>query len=216
MGRPGQGEARADRRGSRRDSLVRRQLRELPARLLDRTPPPSRWASSEHRTRARHARLPAGRRAAPAVRDRRDCRRLPELRLRAARDAGGREHRDAAGQVRRRRRPPDLQDPQARRRRRDRPGRPGAALRPDRAAGARRRRVSRASCRSSSSATRCSRCGAPIGRRRAASASSTSATSTRSARRRWWSRPSCCRRPPTCSWRSASRTSRSSSITASC
>ena len=41
-----------------------------------------------------------------------------------------------------------------------------------------------ASCRSSSSATRFSRCGAPIVRRAGASASSISATSTRSARRR--------------------------------
>ena len=40
-----------------------------------------------------------------------------------------------------------------------------------------------ARCRSSSSATRCSRCGAPTGRRRGASASSTSATWTPSARR---------------------------------
>ena len=76
-----------------------------------------------------------------AVRHRRHRRRLPALRLRAARDAGGREHRDAARQVRRGRRPPDLQDPEARRGRQDRRGRPGAALRPHRAAGARRRRV---------------------------------------------------------------------------
>ena len=41
------------------------------------------------------------------------------------------------GQVRRRRRPADLQDPEARRGGQDRRGRPGAALRPDRAAGAR-------------------------------------------------------------------------------
>ena len=121
----------------------------------------------------------------------------------------GREHRDPARQVRRRRRQADLQDPEARRGRRDRAGRPGAALRPDRAAGPGGRRVPRAACRSSSSATRCSRCGAPIGRRRAASASSTSATWTPSGRRRWWSKPSCWPPPATC-WRaSASRPTRS-------
>ena len=37
-GTSGQGEAGADRRRGRRDSLVRRQLRELPSRLFDRTP----------------------------------------------------------------------------------------------------------------------------------------------------------------------------------
>ena len=68
--------------------------------------------------------------------------RLRALRIRAARDAGGREHRDAAGEVRRRRQPAHFQDPQARRARGERPGRPGAPLRPDGAAGARRRAVS--------------------------------------------------------------------------
>ena len=120
------------------------------------------------------------------------------LRLRAARDAGAREHRDADGQVRRRGQQAHLQGPAPRRARVVRRDRPGAALRPDRAARARGRRVPRRSCRSSSSATRFSRCGAPTARRAAASASSTSATSTRSARRRRSSRPSCARRSATC------------------
>ncbi len=158
--------------------------------------PTTTWAtawttSHEHRPGARHARFSAGGRAAPPVRDRRDRRRLSAVRLRAARDPVGREHRDPARQVRRRRRQADLQDPEARGRRRDGAGRPRAALRPHRAAGAGGRRVPRESCRSSSSATRCSRCGARTVRRRGASASSTSATSTRSDRRRWWWKPNC-------------------------
>ena len=145
-----------------------------------------------------------GRRPPPALRDPDDCRGLRALRLRAARNAGGREPRDAARQVRRGGQSARLPRPQARggtaararRAGRAKRGvrRPGAALRPDGAAGARRRRAPRR-CRSSSSATRFSRCGARIGRRAAASASSTSATSTSSARRRRSSRPSCAPRP---------------------
>ena len=181
------GEARAHRRRGRRDPLVRRQLRALPARL----PGGADLAGGSGRLMA----VPTT--PARGMRDflPDDVRRrqyvigviadvYPELRLRAARDAGGREHRDPHRQVRRGRRPAHLQDPEARRGRQDRRGRPGAALRPHRAAGPRRRRVPRARCRSSSSATRCSRSGAPTGRRRAASASSTSATSTPSGRRR--------------------------------
>ena len=95
-----------------------------------------------HAARARHARFSAGGRPPPRVRRRRHPRGLRSLRVRAARDAGRREHRDAARQVRRRRQQAHLQDPEARRARGHRPGRPRAALRPDGAAGARRGRVS--------------------------------------------------------------------------
>ena len=96
-----------------------------------------------HRTRpaARHARLPARRRPPARVRHRRRPRRLRAVRVRAARDAGVREHRDAARQVRRRRQQAHFQDPEARRARGERRGGPGAALRPDGAARARRRAV---------------------------------------------------------------------------
>ena len=74
---------------------------------------------------------------------RRSSGRLPALRLRAARDAGAREHRDADRQVRRRRQQADFQGAAPRRARGVGRDRPGAALRPDRAAGARRRRAPR-------------------------------------------------------------------------
>ena len=70
-------------------------------------------------------------------------RRLRALRLRAARDAGAREHRDADRQVRRRRQQAHIQGAAPRRARVVGRDRPGAALRPDRAARARRRRASR-------------------------------------------------------------------------
>ena len=89
----------------------------------------------------RHARLPAGRRPPAGVRHRHRARRLRALRLRAARDAGVREHRDAARQVRRGGQQAHFQDPEARRARGQRRGGSRAALRPDGAARARRRAV---------------------------------------------------------------------------
>ena len=68
--------------------------------------------------------------------------RLRALRVRAARDAGVREHRDAARQVRRRGQQADLQDPARGEHEAQRRGGPGAALRPHRSARARRRAVS--------------------------------------------------------------------------
>ena len=123
MGRPGKVKRAADRRRSRRDSLVHRQLRELPARLHDRTVSSRRLTCHEHRpARGMRDFLPEDvRRRQYVIGVIADV--YQQLRLRAARDAGGREHRNAEGQVRRRGRPPDFQDPQARRGRR-RPGRP--------------------------------------------------------------------------------------------
>ena len=136
--------------------------------------------------------------------------RVRALRLRAARDAGVREHRDAARQVRRRGQQAHFQDPEARRARGQRRGGPCAALRPDRAARARRGAVPERAAEvlqalpDSAGVAR-----GPAGAR-AASASSTSAISTRSDRRRRWSRPSSCRRSARCSRRWVSATSRSS------
>ena len=186
-GPAGQGEARADRRRGREDSLVRRQLRGLPARLRGRRRGPGGGAPlmtvSTKPARGMRDFLPADvRRRAYVIDVVADV--YPELRVRAARDARRREHRDAHRQVRRRRRPAHLQDPQARRRRQDRraPIWRCATTSPCRWRGWWRSTGRR--CPSSSSATRCSRCGGPTGRRRAASASSTSATSMPRARRR--------------------------------
>ena len=81
--------------------------------------------------RARHARLPSGGRPPARLRDRRHRGRVPALRLRAAGNAGAREHRDADRQVRRRRRQADLQGAPPRRARVVGRDRSGAALRSD-------------------------------------------------------------------------------------
>ena len=92
------------------------------------------------------------------------ARRLRALRLRAARDARRREHRDAARQVRRGGQPAHLQDPEARRAR-GRAAEADLALRYDLTVPLARVVAStRQSCRGSSSATRSSRSGAPTAR----------------------------------------------------
>ena len=93
--------------------------------------------------RAWDARFPAAGRAPPRIRHRCRRRRLPRLRLPAAGDAGAREHRDADGQVRRRRQQAHFQGAAPRRARVVWRNRPGAALRPHGAARPRRRRASR-------------------------------------------------------------------------
>ena len=70
------------------------------------------------------------------------CQASTALRLRAARDTGVREHRDAPREVRRGGQQAHFQDSQARRARVDRRGRPRASVRPDRPARPGRRAVS--------------------------------------------------------------------------
>ena len=124
-GRPRQGAARADRRGSRARSSCATPTNyvALPARLhagprADRPHQrPDRLLDDCNRTKpARGMRdfLPDDvRRREYVIGVITTC--LRALRLRAARDAGRREHRDAARQVRRGGQPAHLQDPEARR-----------------------------------------------------------------------------------------------------
>ena len=149
----------------------------------------------------------AGRHAPARIRHRRRAARLRTLWLRAARDARTREHRDADGEVWRRRQQADLQGASPRRARDGGRNRPCASLRSDRPAGACGRGISAASCRNSSSGIRFSRSGAPTVPRAAGSASSISATSMQSDRgHRSW-KPSCAPRSPMCSGSSDSPSS---------
>ena len=101
----------------------------------------NRWRNITGPARARDARLPARRRPAAAVRHRRRAPRLRALRLRAARDAGGREHRDAdSASTAKKATSSSSRSCKRGEHEATRRGRPRAALRPDGAAGARRRR----------------------------------------------------------------------------
>ena len=138
-GQPGQGEAAADRRRGRRrsrlyaDRYVGYRLDYMKYACPTDSPP----------ARARHARLPAGRRPPPRVRHRRrraTCTsatassRSRRRRSRTSRRCSGKYGEEGNKLI--------FKILQARRARGQRRGRPGAALRPDGAARARRRAVS--------------------------------------------------------------------------